>query len=70
MGQAQYITFSRSPKLRSEYDDKEDQERKTRGFKNAFTTGLSVFAGGRNTAQSEIAEQIRARIARIVGNFI
>ena len=65
-----YITFSRSPKLRSEYDDKEEQERKTRGFRNAFTTGLSVFAGGRNTAQSTIAEQVRARIARIVGNFI
>jgi hypothetical protein len=65
-----YITFSRSPKLRYEDDDKEEKGRKNRGFRNAFTTGLSVFAGGRNTAQSEIAEQVRARIARIVGNFI
>jgi hypothetical protein len=65
-----YITFSRSPKLRSEYDNREEQIRKTRGFKKAFTTSLSVFAGGRNTVQSDIAEQVRARIARIVGNFI
>lgn len=65
-----YITFSRSPKTRYEDEDNEEKERKKRGFRRTVTTKLSVFAGGRNTAQSEIAAEVRARIARIVGNFI
>ncbi len=66
-----YNTFSRSPKLRyKDEEDEEEKDRKKRGIKRAYTTGLSVFAGGRNTAQSEIAAEVRARIARIVGNFI
>jgi len=65
-----FITFSRSPKYRYEEEDEEEEKRKNRGLKKRFTTGLSVFAGGRNTVQSEIAEEVRARIARIVGNFI
>lgn len=61
------ITFSRSPK--ADKDEDEDDTGK-RGFRQAHSTQLAVFAGGRNTAQSRIAAEVRQRIIRIVSDFI
>lgn len=62
---AKTITFSRST---NPYE--EDADNGKRGLKQVITTGVSVYAGGRNTAQTEIAQQVRERIARIVSNII
>jgi hypothetical protein len=35
-----------------------------------YRSGVSVFAGGRNTQQAHIAQQVRERIIRIVGDII
>lgn len=63
---AKTITFSRSPEPYKEDDDDE----KRRWLKNTSRAQVAVFAGGRNTAQSEISGAVRERIARIVGNII
>jgi hypothetical protein len=63
------ISFSRSPKHRYEEEDRESQK-STRGFKNTYSTGVSVFAGGRNVPQSHIAGEVKSRIIRIVSNII
>ncbi|MDB9702718.1 complement resistance protein TraT [Rhodospirillales bacterium] len=60
------VTFSRS---RSIYNEEKKKEKK-RGLKTTITTGVAVYAGGRNTPQSVIAEQVRERIARIASNII
>lgn len=62
------ITFSRS--RQTDEEDEEDKNRSKRGLKRSVQTGVAVYAGGRNTSQSEIAGIVRARIARIVGNII
>ena len=62
------VTFSRSPRY-SDADDDDDEEL-ARGFRRSMTTGVSVFAGGRNTPQSAIAAQVRQRFARIVSDII
>jgi len=64
------VTFSRSKKLMDINDPNEDEKIVRRGFKEAFTTEIAVYAGGRNLAQSEIAEEVRKRAARIVADFI
>ena len=52
-------------------DDKdEDQNESKRSIKKVIRTGVAVYAGGRNTPQSEISGMVRERIARIVGNII
>ena len=63
------ISFSRSPKHRYEDEDRKGQKN-SRGFKNSYSTGVSVFAGGRNVRQSHIAGQVKSRIIRIVSNII
>lgn len=64
------ITFSRSAKLKN-IDDPDDEEKVVlSGFKKAYTTGVAVFAGGRNISQAEIAGEVRQRIIRIVSDFI
>ncbi len=65
---AKTITFSRSPKTDEEKE--EDRNSSKRGLKHSVRTGVAVYAGGRNTSQSEIAGMVRQRIARIVGNII
>jgi len=64
------VTFSRSPKL-SNIDDTDDNEKIiARGFKKTYHTQVAVYAGGRNVSQAEIANEVRRRIIRIVGDFI
>lgn len=60
------ITFSRS--AGGATVDTEDASR--RGLKSAHRTGVSVYAGGRNTPQSAIAGEVRARIVRIIRDII
>ena len=62
------ITFSRSTNMQEDKD--EDQNESKRSIKKVIRTGVAVYAGGRNTPQSEISGMVRERIARIVGNII
>lgn len=65
------ITFSRSIQLKDVDDAEEEKLRnRTRRIRRSATSGVSVYAGGRNTVQSEIAREVRERIVRIVGDFI
>jgi len=64
------ITFSRSAKLKTIDDPNEDEKIINRGFKKTVSTQIAVYAGGRNLAQSEIAEEVRKRAVRIVADFI
>lgn len=57
------ITFSRSPRL-------EEREADVRPFREVGRTRIAVFAGGRNAGQAAIAEEVRQRLARIVGDII
>ena len=41
-----------------------------RPFEQRLISGISVFAGGRNTPQSRIADQVRQRFARILSDMI
>lgn len=65
---AKTITFSRS--LDAQKDDEDEEKKHKRGLKRTITTGVAVFAGGRNTSQADIANQVRARIIRIVRDII
>ncbi len=61
------VTFSRSPELQKD----EDEERKMdRSLRRTITTGVAVYAGGRNMPQSDIAGKVRERISRIVRDII
>ncbi|WNK00963.1 complement resistance protein TraT [Thalassospiraceae bacterium LMO-JJ14] len=62
------VTFSRS--RQTDEEKEEDQNRSKRGLKHSVQTGVAVYAGGRNTSQSEISSIVSERIARIVGNII
>jgi hypothetical protein len=64
------VTFSRSEKLKNIDDPDEDTEVLLRGFKKTFETSVAVFAGGTNTHQHEIAEQVRRRMADIIADYI
>lgn len=61
------ITFSRSPEP---YKDDDEEPRVNRSLRKTINTGVAVYAGGRNLPQSEIAEQVRDRIIRIVRDII
>lgn len=53
-------------------DDKEE-EKESSGFKpfrERLQTGVSVYAGGRSISQSEISEQVRQRLIRILADVI
>jgi len=64
------VTFSRSAKLANIDDPTEIEKVYKRGFKKTFTTQFTVYAGGRNLSQSEIAEQVKQRAVRIAADFI
>lgn len=64
------VTFSRSEKLSNIDDEAEADKVYARGFKQTFTTQFTVYAGGRNTSQSKIADQVRQRAVRIAADFI
>ncbi|MFC1673296.1 complement resistance protein TraT [Pseudomonadota bacterium] len=64
------VTFSRSTKVTNVDDPLEDDKVMAAGFKKSFSTQFTVYAGGRNISQSEIAEQVRERAVRIAADFI
>lgn len=64
------ITFSRSEKLKNIDDPDEEEKVMNRGFKKTYRTFITVFAGGRNAPQGEIAGEVRQRIVRIVSEII
>ena len=57
------ITFADSPRL-------EERETELRPFRQVARTQIAVYAGGRNVAQAQIAEEVRRRLARIVADII
>lgn len=65
------ITFSRSVTLQ-DVDDKEEEKlrNRTRRITRSASSGVAVYAGGRNTPQSAIVHEVRKRIVRIVSDFI
>ena len=58
------ITFSSSPKLQEEEDDG------FKRFKEVVSTEIAVYAGGRNVQQSEIVDEVKRRLVRIVSDII
>lgn len=52
--------------------DKEEEEEQVgvKAFRETIGTGIAVFAGGRNVAQSRIAESVRQRFIRILSDVI
>ncbi len=58
------IVFSSSPPLQ------EERRSGIKAFEQVLTTKIAVFAGGRNISQRQIAETVRARMARIVQNIL
>lgn len=64
------VTFSRSEKLVNLDDPTQGEQVYARGFKKTFSTQFTVYAGGRNLNQSDIAEQVRQRAVRIAADFI
>jgi hypothetical protein len=64
------ITFSRSLTGDIEEQEEREERRRRRGFKSTHRTNLSVFAGGRNVTQAEIAGQVRSRLVRIIRDII
>ena len=64
------ITFSRSITGHPEDEEDREEKRRERGLRDAVSTQISVFAGGRNVRQSEIAEEVRQRFVRIISDVI
>ncbi|MCC7015911.1 MAG: hypothetical protein IT564_01755 [Rhodospirillales bacterium] len=64
------ITFSRSITGHPEDEEEKEEKRQERGIRDAVSTRMSVFAGGRNVRQSDIAEEVRQRFVRIVSDVI
>lgn len=64
------VTFSRS--ITGHVEDEEDEEirRQSRAIKKSHKVKIAVYAGGRNTTQAEIAQQVKERFARIVSDII
>lgn len=59
------IIFSRSPGV-----EEEEEEPDFKPFRRQTRTQIAVFAGGRNTPQSRIADEVRERLIRIVSDII
>ncbi|MBL8831106.1 MAG: hypothetical protein JNL71_01825 [Rhodospirillales bacterium] len=57
------ITFSDSPRL-------EQRDTELRPFRQVARTRIAVYAGGRNVAQAQIADEVRKRLARIAADII
>ncbi|MBM3951977.1 MAG: hypothetical protein FJ311_11045 [Rhodospirillales bacterium] len=64
------ITFSRSITGHPEDEEEREEKRQERGIRDSASTRIAVFAGGRNVRQSEIAEEVRQRFVRIIGDVI
>lgn len=64
------ITFSRSITGHPEDEEEREEQRQERGIRDAVSTRIAVFAGGRNVRQSDIAEEVRQRFVRIIGDVI
>ncbi|MSO93117.1 MAG: hypothetical protein EXQ86_06925 [Rhodospirillales bacterium] len=66
------VIFSRSPTpgLTKEEEEEKELKRLDRNIKRSISTGISVYAGGRNVRQSEIAGQVRDRFVRIISDVI
>lgn len=58
------ISFSSSPKLQEEEKDG------LRRFKEVVSTDIAVYAGGRNVEQSEVVNEVKKRLIRIVSDII
>jgi hypothetical protein len=64
------ITFSRSISGNPEDEEEREERLRRRGFGESHQTQVAVFAGGRNVYQTEIAAQVRERMARIIRDII
>jgi hypothetical protein len=60
------IVFDSSPQMRNETE----QRSGLRPFSQRMSTGIAVYAGGRNINQGHIAEGVRQRFTRIVSDVI
>lgn len=58
------IVFSASKKKT------EEENTGFRPFRQRVSTGIAVFAGGRNTPQSKITDEVRRRFTRIISDVI
>ena len=64
------ITFSRSISGHVEDEEEKEERRRRRRLGTVNTVEISVYAGGRNVRQAEIAEEVRRRFVRIIGDII
>lgn len=71
-GEGKVVLFGRSPTpgLTKEEEEERELRRLDRGFRKSMSTRVSVFAGGRNVRQSEIAGEVRERFVRIISDII
>jgi len=64
-GDKKTITFGSSPKMQEEII-----VRNYKPFREVKRTKIAVFAGGTNTSQDQIADQVKQRLIRIVSDAI
>lgn len=64
-GDKKVISFSSSPKLQEE-----KLQSNFTPFRQVIRTKIAVYAGGRNTTQQQIAEQVKRRLVSIVSDSI
>jgi hypothetical protein len=64
------ITFDRSPAATREEEAARRERETARGLRETHSTGVSVFAGGRNVRQAEISGMVRERFVRIVRDIL
>lgn len=64
-GDKKTITFGSSPKMQEEII-----VRNYKPFREVKRTKIAVFAGGTNTSQEQIADQVKQRLVRIVSDAI
>lgn len=64
-GDKKTITFGSSPKMQEEIIP-----RNYKPFREVKRTKVAVFAGGTNTGQQEISDQVKQRLVRIVSDAI
>ncbi len=63
-GDQKVITFGSSPKLQEELPSN------FKPFREVIRTKIAVYAGGRNTSQQMIAEQVKQRLVTIISDSI
>lgn len=64
-GDKKVISFGSSPKLQEE-----KLPSNFKPFREVMRTKIAVYAGGRNTSQQQIAEQVKQRLVNIVSDSI